>query len=156
MIILPRGWLTPINRRTGLMIREILYTSGSLSIYDVWKKILGELEGYKKRYVPPSISSIYTYFWALRKLGLVRVIGHPPTKKRGWIRRALHEIVPGQEDSWFWENPLLAVRDLNKFRQTRSTPKPVFMYSELPMKDILESRDWFVRVLPKLKRRVRD
>ena len=95
--------------RTGVIIREILGRSaGPLSVHDIytWMKVL-----YRELYPrerPPGYEQVRKYVDALRKLGLVQVVGEAPASNPNLRDRRLHALTPfgaSPESDPYWHDP---------------------------------------------------
>jgi len=98
---MPRGWGSP---GTGQWIFEELSKGTDLSIYDVWKRIEKKVE--ETQLKPPSYSSMLSYFYVLRSLGLVKKVKERTTMKKGYLKAHIVKLTPeGIEHQDYFENP---------------------------------------------------
>ena len=98
---MPRGWGTP---GTGQWIFKELSKEADLSIYDIWKRIKTRAEegGFK----PPSYSSMLSYFYVLRSLGLVKKIKERTSSTGGHLAAHVIQLTSkGIEHQDYFENP---------------------------------------------------
>ena len=95
--------------RTGVIIREILSRSaGPLSVHDIytWMKVLYRELFPRER--PPGYEQVRKYVDALRKLGLVQVVGEAPASNPNLRDRRLHALTPfgaSPESDPYWRDP---------------------------------------------------
>jgi hypothetical protein len=95
--------------RTGFIIREILSRSASpLSVHDIytWMKALYRELFPRER--PPGYEQVRKYVNALRKLGLVQVVGEAPASNPNLRDRRLHALTPfgaSPESDPYWRDP---------------------------------------------------
>ena len=104
--------------RTGLWIKKYLEMEEQDFIHHMHKNFCrfcdlcltyGEKEGYKDTIVKirkPSSKSFYTYIWALKTVGLIKIVGTQKASKK-WLKRrnyyGLTEL--GRTDHPGWRNP---------------------------------------------------
>jgi hypothetical protein len=110
---LPRGSWGKI--RTSLLVRDYLLKVGKASIYETWKAVLKQLEGTK--YLKPSYGNMRTFFYILRRLGLIRRVGVEKSSKRGYYDKTLYAIVRAKANHSSWLNPYEALYKLSVFRR---------------------------------------
>lgn len=97
---MPRGW----KFGTGKRIFEELSKEEELSIYDIWKRIKKKAKEAKLR--PPSYSSLLSYFYVLRSLGLIQKVAERSTMKKGYLKAHIVKLTPkGIEHQDYFENP---------------------------------------------------
>jgi len=95
--------------RTGVIIREILSRSANpISIHDIytWMKVL--YREYFPRERPPGYEQVRKYVDALRKLGLVQVVGEAPASNPNLRDRRLHALTTfgaSPESDPYWRDP---------------------------------------------------
>ena len=98
---MPRGWGSP---GTGELILKELLKKEELSVYDIWKRIKKEVE--EAQLKPPSYSSMLSYFYVLRSLGLVKKVKERTTMKKGYLKAHIVKLTPkGIEHQDYFENP---------------------------------------------------
>ena len=86
----------PVNRLTGLAIREYLLQFGRGYPYDFYRR-------FAKVKPTTSYESVRRYFYILKRLGLIERVGTEEGK--GVWSRSLYRIVPGAEDDERWFHP---------------------------------------------------
>lgn len=123
---MPKGWGAP---GTAELIRDHLLEVGSDCVYGCWVAVKEKIE---PRYVPPSYLSTASMFWALRKLGLVQKLGEERSRTRGRIAKTIYRVAPGREKDIAWQNPILAARDPERFKETRGFRPDEFIARTLP------------------------
>jgi len=98
------------SRLTGMAIREYLLQVGVGCPYEFYKC-------FKKVKPNTSYGSVVRYFWMLKKLGLIEVVG---TEDRGYgIPRKLYRLVPGREDDPAWFRPQIVMYPQTKWGRKR-------------------------------------
>ena len=98
---MPKGWGTP---STGEWIFEELSKKEELSIYDVWKRLVKRAEAAK--FIPPSYSSLLSFFYVLRSLELIEKVKERTPMKNGYLKAHIVKLTAkGIEHPDYFVNP---------------------------------------------------
>lgn len=98
--------------KTGIWIRDALIKKGEAHIHELYIEHKRDLRSINKDYKTGEYQNFRTYFYVLRKLGLVeetRKEAPPQKANKPWLHdRTYYRVVKGREEDPAWQNPFKA------------------------------------------------